>query len=124
MDSGSSNESVQYSNDEAVDFDHSYDYAGNRPTKDIPSSLIGYLDYAYEYDGLNRLKQHQQGTLSGTTITSNLSYQELWTLDQLGNWAGFKTGSGGGWFLEQTRSHNKANEIDTDDNDSNTLATR
>ncbi len=78
----------------------------------FPTALATTLDYAYEYDGLNRLKQYQQGTLSGATIGSNLSYQELWALDQLGNWAGFKTGSGGGWYLDQTRYHNAVNEID------------
>jgi hypothetical protein len=102
-------------------FNHAYDYAGNRLTKDIPSSLISYLDYAWEYDGLNRLKQHEQGTLTDTTITSNLSYRELWTLDQLGNWSEFKTASGGGWLLQQARYHNAVNEIDGNGGDSITV---
>ena len=40
-----------------------------------------------------------------------------WTLEALGNWAGFKDDPDGDetWDLEQVRQHNKVNEIDDDD---------
>jgi RHS repeat-associated protein len=44
--------------------------------------------------------------------------RQAWSLDAVGNWVAFKQDAGDGstWDLEQTREHNKANEIaDTDD---------
>jgi RHS repeat-associated protein len=42
-----------------------------------------------------------------------------WSLDGVGNWAGYREDAGAGgqgnWDLDQLRSHNKANEIDNDD---------
>ena len=52
-------------------FKHAYDYAGNRIYRDIDRAIYATnnKDQAYSYDGLNRLKTFNEGTLSGTTIT-------------------------------------------------------
>ncbi len=61
------------------------------------------LDEVYSYDALNRLTETDRGTLSadGTTFLSSVG-QEVWTLDQLGNWESYNG---------QTRTSNSANEI-------------
>ena len=53
--------------------------------------------------------------------TRNVTRTWDWSLDALGNWAGYDydEGDGTSWDLEQERDHNDANEIDTDNNDSN-----
>ena len=73
------------------------------------------------YDGLNRLKEFRRGTLGTVNetndgITADDKGRQKWTLDGVGNWSGFKADATDGqtWDLDQTRSHNKANEIDTD----------
>jgi RHS repeat-associated protein len=47
--------------------------------------------------------------------------RQKWTLDSLGNWSAFKADAtdGSTWDLEQSRLHNKVNEIDNDDNHGN-----
>ena len=70
-----------------------------------------------EYDGLDRLKEFRRGTLhaGNRSITGNDKRRQLFTLDQIGNWAGFKDDEGAGgvgnWDLDQTRDNNKVNEI-------------
>ena len=68
-----------------------------------------------EYDGLDRLTAFRRGSLSadGNSIVSNPKGAQLWNLDALGNWRGFKDDAtdGGTWDLEQTRSHNLVNEL-------------
>lgn len=68
------------------------------------------LDQLYVYDGLQRLVDFQQGELnSGNTIVSSKTLTQEWGLDQVGNWDDFDQGIAGG--LNQTRTHNKVNEI-------------
>jgi hypothetical protein len=47
--------------------------------------------------------------------------RQVFTLDVVGNWSAFKASAtdGGTWDLDQTRSHNKVNEIDNDDDHAN-----
>ena len=45
--------------------------------------------------------------------------EEDWTLDPTGNWTGYLTKTTGTTDLDQSRGHNKANEIDTDNNHAN-----
>jgi hypothetical protein len=94
-------------------FDYTLDLAGNRLSRDIPSSLYGTdnLDQAYTYDGLQRLKGFDEGTLSGSSISGTPAQEEDWTLDQLGNWPGFVQKAAGSTTLNQTRYHNAVNEI-------------
>jgi hypothetical protein len=57
----------------------------------------------------------QRGNLTaqGAIDSATLNFEQQWTFDNTGNWATFKHDpDGGGWDLEQTRDHNKANEID------------
>jgi RHS repeat-associated protein len=70
----------------------------------------------YAYDGLHRLVDTQRGTLNGAKdAITTLAFQQNWSLDGLGNWLNFKQddngNTSGGWDLDQTRSHNQANEI-------------
>ena len=98
--------------------DYTYDAAGNRLTRDIPSSLYSTddRDQKYTYDGLHRLTNAEGGTYN--TGTGNIDSRQLeqdFTLDQLGNWSTFKerdTDTGGTWDLDQDRAHNDVNEID------------
>ena len=49
-------------------FTYTHDYAGNRLTRDIPSSLYSAndKDHVYTYDGRHRLATSTKGTLSGS----------------------------------------------------------
>ena len=46
-------------------------------------------------------------------IAARKTFAEHWALDPTGNWTGYKqdTDGGGAWDLDQTRTHNAANEI-------------
>ena len=76
-----------------------------------------------EHDGLDRLKEFRRGTLAADkrSISANDDRRQLYTLEALGNWKEFKNDAGNGapWDLEQTRTHNKVNEIDDDNNHAN-----
>jgi len=95
--------------------DYTHDYAGNRLTRDIPSSLYGTddKDHAYSYDDLHRLKTYDKGTLSGSSISGTPVNEEDWTLDALGNWTDFLQKASGTTTLNQDRTHNDVNEIST-----------
>ena len=97
-------------------FKYDYDFASNRIYRDIDSAIYSTddKDQAYTYDGLHRLKTMDEGTLSGSTISTKTFAQD-WTLSQLGNWATFKQDDNGNgtWELDQDRAHNDANEIST-----------
>jgi RHS repeat-associated protein len=97
-------------------FDYTYDYAGNRLSRDIPSSLYSTddQDQVYVYDTLHRLATFDEGTKSGTSISGTPVREQDWTLDQLGNWPGFVVKANGNTTLNQSRAHNSVNEIDTD----------
>jgi RHS repeat-associated protein len=92
---------------------YSYDYAGNRLSRDIPSSLYATddRDQVYQYDGLQRLSAMDQGTLASGAISGTPEQQEWWELDTLGNWATFDTFEDGVPTLEQTRTHNTSNML-------------
>jgi hypothetical protein len=99
--------------------DYAYDYAGNRLSRDIPSTLYSTndKDQLYAYDGLQRLASMDQGTLSGGTISSP-PVTEDWSLDGLGNWNTFTRVNSTLGNRDETRTHNVANEM-TDDEDNN-----
>jgi RHS repeat-associated protein len=98
---------------------YTYDFAGNRLSRDIPTSLYATndQDQAYTYDCGHRLLHVDQGTWNGTSITSK-KFAQHWTLDGLGNWdngpsqSGFQQDNDGNgtYDLNQIRTHNKANE--------------
>jgi hypothetical protein len=98
-------------------FEYALDFAGNRTVRDVRVDLISgsypnTIDQKYAYDGLQRLKQMDEGAYSGGTITSQ-KLAQTFTLDQLGNWPQFvQTDSGAGvGSVNQTRTHSAANEI-------------
>jgi len=113
-------------------FEHTYDGGGNRLTRDVmaidgppaDNDTVDGHDFQYAYDDLNRLTAADRGTLEETTF-GTLNRGEDWELDQSGNWTGYDLdvdGDGditGATDLEQTRQHNRANEIDNDDIDTN-----
>ncbi len=73
-------------------------------------SLIGRIPR----DSRDRLANAQRGTLTGSPysgIDGTPPIEQVWSLDALGNWAGFNTEAGGSPTLTQSRSHNDVNEI-------------
>jgi len=52
-------------------FEYALDYAGNRLSRDIPTTVYATndRDQVYGYDGLQRLKAFDEGTLSGSSIS-------------------------------------------------------
>jgi len=110
---------------DADQFKYGYDRNSNRVWR--KNALTTGYDEFYAYDDLDRLDRLDRGTLAGTapdyTGVTSPTFAQDWTLDDLGNWTAFKqdnNGDGtGGWDLDQARVHNKANEIDTDDIDTN-----
>lgn len=92
---------------------YAYDYDGDRMYRQIDPAIYPTenMDQAYTYDALNRLLTSQVGTLSGTTISGTPATQESWTLDGLGNWAGYVIQASGTVSLNQTRTPSVANEI-------------
>jgi RHS repeat-associated protein len=85
-------------------YDH--DLAGNRTIRD----WLTNHDQTYSYDGLDRLTNYKEGALSGSSIPSPTKEAD-WTLDALGNWAGYSEKTSGTTTLAQTRAHNLANEV-------------
>ncbi|NLE39470.1 MAG: RHS repeat protein, partial [Pirellulaceae bacterium] len=109
---------------------HGYDRNGNRLWREdsVAAANNEDLDELYDYDGVNRLKDFERGDVTTGANPSvdpdSKTFAEQWSLDALGNWSEFKQDDAapfgaGNWTLEQQRLHNKANEIDNDDNHAN-----
>ncbi len=97
---------------------HTYDRAGNRlsRTDARASQLSKHLDELYSYDGVNRLTERKLGNLNASNsdiVAGTLSKVERFTLDPLGNWTDFLQDADDAtpYDLDQSRSHNKANEL-------------
>ncbi len=97
-------------------FKHGYDRDSNRLYRD--HTITSTKDGFYSYDGLNRLSRFDQGDLNGTfSGIGTVNLTQAWTLKALGNWDSFQQdANGNGTFtdsgdLNQTRTHNGANEI-------------
>lgn len=102
-------------------FNYAYDYAGNRLSRDIPSTLYATndRDQVYAYDGLQRLTSMDEGAVAGGSIAAPTAEQN-WTLDALGNWSTFYDDRVDSETLTYTRTHNAANELTSvDDNNEN-----
>ncbi len=102
---------------DAARIGHGYDYAGNRVWREDPlSKATGtpalYLDEHYAYDGLDQLTDRARGALNANKdgITGTPTKAENWSLDALGNWSGYQQQTNGSTTLNQSRSHNAANE--------------
>ncbi|MFV0445332.1 MAG: RHS repeat domain-containing protein, partial [Planctomycetaceae bacterium] len=97
--------------------EYGYDRASNRTWRENPVAKANSAEYdwKYGYDGLQRLKDGQRGTLNGTQSgITNPQFGQCWTLDATGNWSAFKQSNNGtAWSLEQTRTANAVNELTT-----------
>ncbi len=87
--------------------------AGNRTWRKNLVAPAGGFDEAYEYDGLYQLTDMRCGNLNinQTTIGGVPVWEETWDDDSAGNWKTYTTRVGGADPLEQSREHNKVNEI-------------
>jgi len=105
-----------------VDLDVTYDRASN--VTSVKDNIYTGFDVLYANDGLNRLTDADEGTLSSGSISSR-TRRQLWTLSQTGNWPEMQLDlDGNGNYtgtdeLDETRTHNVVNEILTRDKDSN-----
>jgi RHS repeat-associated protein len=93
---------------------HGYDLAGNRLWRKELADPTETHDELYSYDGLNRLRNMQRGTLNANqaSVTAN-TFAQCWSLDATGNWQNFRQDDDGNglWDLLQARSANTVNEI-------------
>lgn len=101
---------------------HGYDRNSNRLYREntVATANTTNFDEFYTYDGLNRLVTADRGTLDGgkTGLVSNSrTFKQNWSLDPLGNWSTFQEDANGdgdytdAGDLNQTRTHNKVNEL-------------
>ncbi len=103
---------MKKSNSDVVRIQHGYDRGGNRLyRRDMVASSHSEL---YQYDQMNQLVKLERGALnsSNTAIVSN-TFEEDFTYDVTGNWLNYKQDANGDGTFEvnQTRTHNAANEI-------------
>ena len=92
---------------------YGYNRVSSRTWRDnLSPGMTGY-DELYGYDQLQRLQNLGRGTLNGTqTAITSPTFGQDWTLDETGNWSGFKQSDNGStWPLDQTRTANTVNEI-------------
>ena len=99
-----------------VHLQYGYDRNSNRLWRqnDVAAGLGSPQDQLYAYDPLNRLTDAQTGVLNaGHTAMTAITFEQQWGLNAVGDWDTFdQDSSGAGAFdLEQTRDHNKVNEI-------------
>jgi RHS repeat-associated protein len=106
------------------DCDITYDEGSNILL--IEDNIHAGFDVEYTNDDLNRLTEAEEGSWSGSAITSRTRDQQ-WTLDQVGNWDVAKLDLDGdnnwneGEEYNDDRTHNIVNELtarDTDDDGS------
>jgi RHS repeat-associated protein len=92
---------------------YGYNRVSSRTWRDnLSPGMTGY-DELYGYDQLQRLQTLGRGTLNGTqTAITSPTFGQDWTLDETGNWNGFKQSDNGTtWPLDQSRTANTVNEI-------------
>ena len=90
---------------------YGYDRAGNRLYRE--NTTTSGKDEFYGYDAINRLIAFDRGDLNAgkTAISGTPVREEDWNLDPLGNWPGYVQKTSGTTDLDQSRTHNKVNEI-------------
>ena len=106
------------SSTDVVRIQHGYDRAGNRLWREDPvaASYSKDFDELYAYDGMYQLVDMQRGDLNGTKdglVANSKTFAEDWSLDMTGNWSTYRQDEDGdgNWDLNQSRTHNGANEI-------------
>ena len=102
--------------EDVVRIRHGYDRAGNRLYREDPVAAAHGVDMdeAYTYDGLYQLKTFVRGALNAQkTAIAAPTFRQSWDFDTTGNWSQFHEDQDGDghWDLDQTRTHNPANEI-------------
>ncbi len=92
---------------------YGYDRASNRTWRANPTDPSQHYDWLYGYDGLQRLKTGNRGTLNGTqTAITSPQFGQCWTLDPTGNWSALQQSDDGTtWTMKQSRTSNPVNEI-------------
>ena len=101
-----------------VRIQYGFDRNGNRLFRDDLVAGSGQ-DELYAYDNIDQLTQRARGTLNTarTALTGTAVGQENFTLDGTGNWRGASSGyvvrENGSVVLDQNRTTNQANEIQT-----------
>ena len=97
--------------------EYGFDRASNRVWRDNPvaDALSAKQDEFYTYDGLNQLLTLQRGTLNSgrTGISGTPAWEEDFTLDPTGNWDNYVNQVNGTTTLNQPRTHNAVNEVET-----------
>jgi len=101
---------------DAARLQYGYNRDGSRLWRENPvaAAQSKHFDELYNYDGLQRLKDMQRGTLTNPkSAISNPQFQQCWSLDETGNWYNFRSDDDGNgtWNLVQDRTSNQVNEI-------------
>ena len=97
--------------------EYGFDRASNRVWRDntVADALSAKQDEFYTYDGLNQLLTLQRGTLNSgkTGISGTPTWEEDFTIDPTGNWNNYVNQVNGTTTLNQPRTHNAVNEVET-----------
>jgi RHS repeat-associated protein len=97
--------------------EYGFDRASNRVWRDntVADALTAKQDEFYTYDGLNQLLTLQRGTLNSgkTGISGTPTWEEDFTIDPTGNWNNYVNQVNGTTTLNQPRTHNAVNEVET-----------
>jgi len=103
--------------------DYGFTAASNRQWRQNRVAASGQDEY-YNYDGLYQVAELNRGTLNGgkTGISGTPSWTEDFTYDPIGNWDAYLTKVFGVTDLDQTRTHNTANETTEIDGSTDTVA--
>ena len=100
--------------------DYGFTPASNRQWRQNRVAANGQDEY-YNYDGLYQVAELNRGTLNSgkTAISGTPSWTEDFTYDPIGNWNNYLTKVSGVTNLDQSRTHNTANEtVEIDGSDS------
>ena len=103
--------------------DYGFTAASNRQWRQNRVATNGQDEY-YNYDGLYQVAELNRGTLNSgkTAITGTPSWTEDFTYDPIGNWDAYLTKVSGVTDLDQTRTHNTANQTTEIDGSPTTVA--
>ena len=97
--------------------EYEFDRASNRVWRNntVADALSAKQDEFYTYDGLNQLLTLQRGTLNSgkTGINGTPTWEEDFTFDPTGNWDNYVNQVNGTTTLNQPRTHNAVNEVET-----------
>ena len=105
------------SGDDLERVEYGFDRASNRVWRDntVADALSANQDEYYTYDWLNQLLTLQRGTLNSgkTSITGTPTWEEDFSFDPTGNWDNYVNQVNGTTTLNQPRTHNAVNEVET-----------